>query len=146
MADYESRLPTVTLRVVYEDLHLIEVEARVVAGAWSGITRAYTGAVSLEQAARGLMDWTARPCNECALDAGADTGIGWVSLRWYTVDRAGHVFCHVQIATTDESGRPEGVRRLGLEFPTEPALVGRFARQLVALAKSRTGEAVLAGS
>jgi hypothetical protein len=146
MADDETRSPTMTLRVVYEHRpDLIEVEARVAAAGWSGITRAYTGRVSLCEEARGLSAWTARPRDVFALEAGADTGVGWLSLRWYTIDRAGHLACHVQIATTAESSRPEGVRRLSLEFLTEPALVERFARQLISVAESLTGEAVLAG-
>jgi hypothetical protein len=142
-----SCLPTITIRVVYEDLpDLIEVEARVMAGEWSGTTRAYTGPGLLAKEARKLLVWTARPSEEFILEAGADTGIGWLRLRWYRVDRAGHLFCHVQMATPATSGRPEGVRRLTLEFSTEPTLVERFARHLVSLAESLTGEAVLTGS
>ena len=146
MADDESCSPILTLRVVYEDLpDLIEVEARIVADDWSGITRAYTGPVSLAEEARALLTWSARPCEEFVLEAGADTGIGWLHLRWYTTDRAGHIACHVQIAMEEETGRPEGVRRLALEFLTEPGLIERFAIQLAALAESLTGEAVLTG-
>lgn len=145
MAHDESRSPALTMRVMHEDPHLIEVEVRVVAGDWSGTTRAYTTSDSLGEGARGLLAWAARPHDQFALEAGADTGIGWVSLRWYTIDRSGHLVCHVRIATAEESSRPEGVRRLALEFPTELGLVERFARQLASLAESDTGEAVLAG-
>ena len=146
MADGESRPPRLTLRVVYEDLpDLIEVEARFAAGDWSGITRAYTGQVSLAEEARGLLAWTERPREEFALEAGSDNGIGWLSLRWYTIDRAGHLACHIRVATTAEGSRPESVRRLSLEFRTEPALVELFARQLIALAESLDGEATLTG-
>lgn len=141
-----SSSPRLTLRVVYEDLpDLIELEAQVVAGDWSGITRAYTDPVSLGEEARGLLACTTRLREEFALEAGADTGIGWLSLRWYTIDRAGHLACYVQIATAAGSNRPESLRRLSLEFLTEPALVERFARQLISVAETLTGEAVLAG-
>jgi hypothetical protein len=146
MADGESRLPRLTLRVVYEDLpDLIEVEARFVAGDWSGVTRAYTGPAPLAEEARGLLAWIGRPREEFVLEAGSDTGIGWLSLRWYTTDRAGHLACHIRAATTVESSRPESVRRLSFGFRTEPALVERFARQLIALAESLDGEALLTG-
>jgi hypothetical protein len=146
VADEELRSPSVTLRVVYDDLpDLIEVEARVVADDWSGVTRAYTAPVSLGEEARGLLAWAERPREEFALEAGADTGIGWLSLRWYAIDRAGHLACHVRIATRAETSRPESVRRLCLEFSTEPSQVERFARQLASLAESLAGEAVLIG-
>lgn len=146
MADDKSRLPTLILRVVYEDPpDLIQVEARIVAGDWSGITWAYTSPISLGEEARGLLDWTVRLSGEFALEAGADTGIGWLSVRWYAIDRAGHLACHIQIATREESSRPEGVRRLALEFLTEPGLVERFARQLISVAGSLKGEAIMIG-
>ncbi len=145
MADDESRSPVLTLRVVYDDPHLIEVEVRVVAGDWSGTTRAYTTPGLLGEGARGLLAWATRPHVPFSLEAGTDTGIGWVSRRWYTINRSGHLACHVRMATADESRRPEGVRRLALEFPTELGLAERFARQLMSVAESFAGEAVLAG-
>jgi hypothetical protein len=125
--------------------HLIEVEVQVVAGDWSGITRAYTTRESLIEGAHGLLALAARPQEQFALEAGSGTGIGWASLRWYMIDRSGHLVCHVRIATAEESGRPEGAKRLALEFPTELGLVERFARQLASVAESLTGEGVLAG-
>jgi hypothetical protein len=147
MPDEEPHWPSLTLRVVYEDLpDLIEVEARVAADGWSGIACAYTSPHSLGEAARGLLNWAERPSEEFALEAGADTGIGWLSLRWYVIDRAAHLACHVRMATSaDNSDMPEDVRRLSLEFRTERSMVERFARQLASLAKSLTGEAVLTG-
>lgn len=146
MSDDESRLPRLTLRVVYEDLpDLIQVEARFVAGEWSGVTWAYTSPASLAEEARGLVAWTGRLREEFILEAGSETETGWLSLRWYPVDRAGHLACHVRFATK-EGRRPESVRRLSYEFDTEPALVERFARQLIALAEFRNGEASLSGA
>jgi hypothetical protein len=147
MANEEPRLPSVTVRVVYEDLpDLIEIEARVLSGDWSGITCAYTSPSSLVEKARGLLAWTDRPKEEFTLDAGADTGIGWFRLRCYAVDRAGHLVCHVNLATNAIGDRPQGVWRLSLEIPTEMASVERFARQLLAVAETLTGEAALAGA
>ena len=147
MTNDKPRLPSVTVRVVYEDLpDLIEIEARVLSGDWSGITCAYTSPCALVEEARGLLAWTACPREEFALDAGADTGIGWFQLRCYAVDRAGHLACHVNLATSAIGDRPEEVWRLSLEIPTETASVERFARQLIAVAETLTGEATLTGT
>jgi hypothetical protein len=142
----EPRLPSLTVRPVYEDPpDLIEVEAQVVSGYWSGTARAYASPASLLESARGLLAWTECPSGEFALEAGADTGIGWLCLRWYPVDRAGHLACHVKLATPAVGRRPEEVWRLTLEMPTETGLVERFARHLVSLAETFNGEAVLEG-
>ena len=147
MTNDDPRLPSVTLRVVYEDLpDLIEIEARVLSGDWSGISGAYTSPSSLVEEAQGLLTWTERPREAFTLEAGADTGIGWFQLHCYPVDRAGHLACHVNLATRAISGRPEGVWRLSLEILTETASVERFARQLIGIAETLTGEAVLAGA
>ena len=147
MGDDGPRLPSVTLRVVYQDLpDLIEIEARVVSGDWSGITCAYTSPSSLVEEARGLLAWTERPREIFTLDAGADTGIGWFQLRCYAVDRAGHLACHVNLATSAIGDKPDTVWRLSLEIPTQTASVERFARQLIAVAETLIGEATLAGA
>jgi hypothetical protein len=147
MDDDEPRSPSLTIRVVYDDLpDLIQIEARVVSGDWSGITWAYTGPSSLAEESRGLLAWTECLRGEFTLNAGADTGIGWLQLRWYPVDRAGHLACHVHLARQATRDRSESAWRLSLEMPTEPASVERFARRLIAVAETLTGEAVLAGS
>jgi hypothetical protein len=147
MTDDEPRSPFLSVRIVYEDPpDPIEIEARVLFGDWSGMTRAYTGPSSLIEQARGLLAWAARPCEEFKLDAGADTGIGWLQLRWYPIDRAGHLACHVELATRATGGRPEEVWRLSVEMPKETGLVERFARQLISIGEAFTGEAMLVGS
>jgi hypothetical protein len=146
MTNDETRLPSLSVRVVYGDLpDLIEIEARVLFGGWSGIARAYTSPSSLAEAARGLLAWVARPREAFTLTAGADTGIGWLQLRWYPVDRAGHLACHIKLAAQATGDRPEEVWRLSLEMPTVMGLVERFGRQLISLAETFTGEAVLNG-
>jgi len=145
MTHNESCLPALTLRVVYEDVHLIQIEARLVAGDWSAVSRAYTSRDSLGETARSLLAWVARLHDEVAFEAGIDNGTGWLCVRWYRIDRAGHVACHVRMATAAYDGRPEEVRRLALEFDTEPGLIERFARQLASVAESHNNEAVLSG-
>jgi hypothetical protein len=143
----EPRLPSLTVRVVYDDLpDLVEIEARVLSGDWSGVTCVYASPSLLAEGARGLLAWTLSPREEFILAAGADTGIGWFQLRCYAVDRAGHLACHVNLATSANGDRPEQVWRLSLEIPAETASVERFARQLIAVAETLIGEATLTGA
>lgn len=66
-------------------------------------------------------------------------------MRFYPVDLAGHIVSHIQLASdgTFQGARAEQVSRLAVEFPTEPALVERFARKLRCLIENLKGEAVL---
>jgi hypothetical protein len=138
--------PYIAIRVVYEDMpDLIQIEARVTLDDWSGVARSYTGSQLLRESAGKLATWCQRPVSDFLLQSGADTGIGWLCLRWYPVDKAGHLMCHIQLASSSGESRPEAVRRLSLEMPTEPGLVENFARQLASLAQTLKGEAVLMG-
>ena len=136
MTDTVNPQPSVRMRVVYEDLpDLVEVETVVEVGEWRGIGTAYVSPSRLRDQASGLERWCRNPQGEIAVELGANTGIGWTVLRFYTIDMAGHVICHVQIATGDVpvGGRDEQAWRLAVEMPTEPRLVERFARSLSAV-------------
>ena len=145
MLSVEPQSGHIILRTIYEDLpDMVEIETRVVAGDWSGTACAYASPDVLKQKAQRLADWAKHPQDDCVLEAGADTGIGWLRLRFYVIDSAGHVVCHVQMSERDwVSGRLEGVRRLSLEIPTEPGLIERFAQELPSIVHTIGAEAVL---
>lgn len=143
----DSRPPSLTICVEYEDRpDLIQVRAAVIASGWSAVTFAYASPDGLEDAAKLLARWAENPVEECVVNAGADTGIGWLKLSFYPVDMARHVACSVQMATSAPTrGRPQEVWRAALEVRTEPGLIIRFAKELESLARTGQGEAVLEG-
>jgi hypothetical protein len=144
LAEILTQLPLISVRVSYKDLpDLIEVETRVAAAGWQGMARAYTGPGSLLDAARRLRLWAARPVGEFALEAGADTGIGWLFVRWESSGGRGAIPCHVHIATN--AGDPKISWRLSLAWPVESWSLERFARQLERVAETLQGEANLEG-
>ncbi|MBW3542614.1 MAG: hypothetical protein KY476_20315 [Planctomycetes bacterium] len=148
MTEDEFHRPSLSVHVVYDDHpDLIEIETRVGVGHWSEVASAYTSPDLLRDQAHRLLAWSRHPQGEVVVEAGANTGIGWIVLRFGTIDMAGHVVCHVELATgaRNPHSRPEVPWRLSIEFPTEPALIERFARHLAALAESLTGVAVLEG-
>jgi hypothetical protein len=81
-----------------------------------------------------------------AWQAGADNGIGLIGLRFYTIDRSGHVRCHVRLASEAATEhRPEEIWQFAAEMPTETGLVVAFARELSRVAEELQGQAVLIG-
>lgn len=156
MPDEDHRGPYLTLRVVYKDLpDLIEVEARVATDGWSGVTRAYTSPQALGKAARELREWAERPIDrqrgerpakEFVLEAGADAGVGWLSIRCYLIHRVDRLACQVRMATSaNDNDKLDDVWRLNVEFCTDPSMVECFAQQLASLAETRREEATLTG-
>jgi hypothetical protein len=136
------------LRVVYEDLpDMVELETRVRAGDWCARSRAYVSPDFLVGDAERLIAWARNPQGRFHLEAGADTGIGWLVLDFYTIDLAGHTRCAVTLATggTSQDARPAETWRFAIELNTEPGLIERFGRECVALGRNYSGTARLSG-
>jgi hypothetical protein len=122
------------VRVIYEDLpDLIELSVRVVHGAWSAQSTAYTSPEFFTDSEK-LLHWVEAPDEPFRIEAGADTGIGWMALQFYKIDSAGHARCAVTLATRASSKlRPAETSRFAIELPTELGLIERFAREITAL-------------
>ncbi len=134
-----------SVEVVYVDEPLIELAATVGAGHWRGRATAYTVPAEVRRFADALLQF-ADGGPPVAFEAGADNGIGLIALRFYRIDRSGHIACHGQLASgrVPTEHRPEQVSRLAVEFGAEAWAVDRFARQLAELARAQKGRAVLA--
>jgi len=133
------------LCVVYEDLHLIELRIRVVHGEWSAVSTAYVSRSFLAENGQAILHWIEAPNQLLNVEAGADTGIGWMVLQLYTIDRAGHARCFVKLAsmTRTDSPRPAETSRFSIELPTELGFIERFARECIALESDFKREARL---
>ena len=136
------------LRVIYEELpNLIELGVRVLHGEWSAMATAYTSPSFLTENGERLLRWVAAPNEPLRIEAGADTGIGWIVLQFYTVNHAGHTRCAITLASKTRTNhpRPAETSRFAIEFPTELGLVQRFAQECVALSDDFKRDARLIG-
>lgn len=124
------------LRVIYEDPpDLIELGVRVRCSEWSATSTAYTLPSFLADSGKAILDGIKGPQRRLRIEAGADTGIGWMVLEFYTIDLACHARCAVILATGHGSrdSRPEETSRFAIELPTEIGLIECFARDCIAL-------------
>src|SRR6516164_9398121 len=121
-----------SLAIVYVDDLLVELEAVLKAGDWSGRARAYTGSQDIEAFGHALKRFADAVDASAKFEAGADNGIGLIGMRFYKVDRAGHIACHVRLATggLPTNCRHEEVFRLSIQLETEAWAVIQFARQI----------------
>jgi hypothetical protein len=133
------------LCVISEDLHLIELRIRVVHGEWSAVSTAYASPSFLTESGEAILHWAETPNEPLNIEAGEDTGIGWMVLKFHTIDRAGHARCAIKLATTPwlDGLRPAETSRFAIELPTELGLIERFARECVALGRDFKREARL---
>lgn len=136
------------LCVVYEDLpDLIELGVRVRSSEWSAASTAYTSPSFLADSGKAILEWVKAPQNRLRIEAGANTGIGWMVLEFYTVDRACHARCAVTLATGygSRDSWPEETSRFAIELPTEIGLIERFARECIGLgSRSRPAARLIA--
>jgi hypothetical protein len=136
------------LRVICEELpNLIELGISVIHGGWSARATAYTSPSFFTENGEKLLRWVRAPNEALRIEAGADTGIGWMALQFYTVDRAGHARCAISLATKTRTNdpRPAETSRFAIELPTELGLIERFARECVALGDDFRLETMLIG-
>lgn len=135
----------VSIEVVYVDENLIELAFTINTGCWRGRCTAYTVPADVNRFAHSLLQF-ADGGPPTAFEAGADNGIGLIGLRFYRIDRSGHIAGHAQLASgwVPTEHRPEQVSRLAVEFGAEAWGVIQFARQLAELARTQEGRASLA--
>jgi hypothetical protein len=136
----------ISVEVVYVDEHLIELEAIVRGSHWRGRASAYTVPEDIATFAAVLERFAAGAVGGAEFTAGADNGAGLIAFRFYRIDRAGHIACHVRLASgrLSTGHRPEQVSQLAVEVGAEAEGVGRFSRQLGELTRARSGRASLA--
>lgn len=136
----------VSVEVVYKDEDLIELETVASAGHWRGRARAYTVPQDIAAFASALDRFVEGALGSADFTAGDDKGMGLLALRIYRVDRAGHIACHIRLASgglpTDH--RPEQVSQFAVEVSVEAWAVSQFSRHLAELARSQSGRASLA--
>ena len=136
------------LRVIYRDPpDLMQLEVLVQYEGWAARSTVYASPHGFANDCERLSRWTKSLSEPLIIEAGADTGIGWLKLDFYTVDRVGHVACAVNLATGNQptEARPAQTRRMAIEIPTEPALIEQFARACISLGKQLDGQAKLIG-
>lgn len=136
------------LRIVWEDLpEMIELETRVHYGEWSACSRAYTKPKFITRDTERLVAWARDPKGVFRLEAGEDTGMGWLVLAFYTIDLAGHARCSVTLATGGNSRDAHTAEtwRFAIEMKTELGLIERFGHECLSLGCHRTGVATLCG-
>lgn len=135
-----------SIEVVYVDDHLMQLQALVKAGNWRGKANAYDVREDIAAFASSLKRFADGTETAAEFSTGAENGIGMIGLRFYRIDRSGHIACHVRLASGDVATehRTEQVSQLAIEiYAKDNWAVGRFAVQLAEIAHTQSGRAVL---
>jgi hypothetical protein len=117
----------------------------VMHGDWSAVSTAYVSPSFLTENGEAILHWIEAPNGPLSIEAGADTGIGWMVLQFCAIDHAGHARCAIKLATKTRTNcpRPAETSRFAIELPTELGLIERFARECIVLGSNFKREARL---
>lgn len=146
MVETESTSPELVLWVSCDDRpDLMEITASIRDGSWRGLATAYISPAELIAGAEALQQWIVRPSGKTRIECNPSL-LGWICLSFYTIDKAGHLVCHVRLASGGSAnGRESEIRHMSLEMKTEAGLVETFAKELMQLARDELPQAVLLG-
>jgi hypothetical protein len=122
----EGGMKKLTVEFVWSDEHMIEVKCQVILGDWAGVACAYTTLADVQEFSEKF-----RLCGTTVPWNAEWRMIEGNAIRLYSVDRAGHMACHIHLATGSNIGpRPEQVWKLSAEMEVDPAQVLTFADDL----------------
>lgn len=132
------------LDVLWHDEDLFDIRASAWNGAFGGVAEMYVAIGGLEEIAAKLSGFPRDPkdIREIVLGAfGREFAGGAVSMKFYCVDRAGHVYVESKIESESESA---GVVQYAIIcMPVEAAAIDSFVCDLRRLEKDRQGTAIL---
>ena len=138
--------PNISIRAIWEDDDLVEIEASACNESFSGRTQVYTTYDELQTFCASLAGFPVSPSSRLTSTAGKAGSYSLFQLKVYCIDSA----CHTAVRATIESNVPTKWRSqqkhsVGLEMHFEPSALDQFQRQLAALISAHSGEAILSG-
>ena len=102
---------------VYHDVDLLQLQCSITVDNWIGIACFYTTQNELKRLSSAARQFTQTLSDRMHWEAGHVGGS--IRLQLYTIDKAGHVRCHVSVSETPIPRRPEEVWQIAVAMPVE---------------------------
>ncbi|HEY4008811.1 MAG TPA: hypothetical protein VGM11_01585 [Acidobacteriaceae bacterium] len=136
--------PELVVSRLYHDVDIIEVAVSVWNGTFGGTVELYVAQDELEEVAEKLRGFPNSPVDQRDVSLGTfdpKLACGGASLRFFCIDRAGHVRLEVKL----EGGHPlaKARQRVDLFANIDAASIDSFIPELVSLSRNNRQEAVL---
>ena len=138
--------PRFSIRVIWQDDDLVEIEAAACIEHFSGLTQVYTTYNELRKLAASLAGFPMTAASRVAFSAGKPDSYSFLGVDFYCIDSAGHAAAQITIESNVPTDyRPEEKHRVRLEMQFEPVALDEFLRGLQRLISAQAGDAVLPG-
>jgi hypothetical protein len=142
----ENRKSFLELRIIWKDDEMFELNVTASNIDFFGTTQVYDQSESILRFASTLVDF---PKGDTTLfhEAGEKDSYAYFSMRYYPIGRTGRVGVEVSLESNVATEfRPEEKNKLKLEIIVEPSAIDNFQKELVTLARTEEGCAILYGS
>jgi hypothetical protein len=138
--------PHFSVRVIWQDDDMVEVEASACTQHFSGLTQVYTTYDELRNLSISLAGFPKAATSRVTFSAGAAASYSFLSADFYCVDNAGHAAAQFTIeSNVPTDWRPQEKNHVRLEMQFEPGSLDKFLSALDHLVSARSGDAVLQG-
>jgi hypothetical protein len=153
-------MPELSIEIVYQDEHLLEIMTKATNGRYSGVTIIYINADGQELIDFGYqLKGFPKSINQVEIKEFGFTekdkakfqklklkpASAYVGLKFYCIDQIGHPAVHVTIAEESWSERTEAAGKASFEMRFEPAQIDSFVNDIIEIGKKKSGKATLAG-
>ena len=131
-------------KIIYKDVHLLEVQISAWNGSFGGLADVYVGLEQLTEASKKLQRFPLNPSDVRELTLGGfgpESAGGGVSMRFYCGDRVGHTYVDSKIESAyGSNGKAQFVF---MTLAVEPAAIDSFVEELGQLGVTQAGLARL---
>jgi len=141
--------PHLTIELVWEDTDLEELSISADNGRYSGTAKVYFAQGDVQLLANSIRGFPKTNSHREVFSGGRedDDDLSFAKLVFHCVDGAGHAVVDVTLAESlVHHARPSTRNRAELELRFEPLALDEFCRELYAIARRTTNQAVLRGT
>jgi len=142
----DNRKSFLELRIIWKDDDLFELKVTASNIDFFGTTEVYDQSENISRFASTLTDF---PKGDKTLfyEAGEKDSYAYFSMRYYPIGRSGRVGIEIKLESNVATEfRQEEKNKLKLEIIVEPSAIDNFQKELVHLAKTEEGCAILYGN
>ncbi|KIO76790.1 hypothetical protein TH53_12775 [Pedobacter lusitanus] len=143
---FDNRKSFLELRIIWKDDDMFELKVTASNIDFSGTTQIYDQSEDISRFASTLTDF---PKGDKTLfhEAGGKDSYAYFSMKYYPIGRSGLVGVEIKLESNVATEfRQEEKNKLKLEIIVEPSAIDNFQKELVHLAKTEEGCAILYGN
>ncbi|MCA0234438.1 MAG: hypothetical protein LCH91_28540 [Bacteroidetes bacterium] len=134
------------LKVVWKDDDMFELKVLASNGRYTGTTEVYDTSDSLGNFAKSLIGFPTVDIKTLKHEAGQKDNYSYFAMAFYCIDNSGHIGVQIELEENVATNyRKEEKDKIKLEIIVVPRGIDKFQKELLQLATTQNGVAILYG-